>query len=370
MVSRERVKIAMAGGTPDRVPVIPQICPPHAIRVAGLPYQETIVDRLEHPEKYDLLVPDCAAAYGVDGFRVWLGSAPQKIEWDGAVAYAVDPGSGERLGSVDFNGGGGVLTLPEKKRQLEEQDIEAIAVVPANQLMDGAAMGPARKAVKKYGDEYFIIGAPGQFTVETLCHEQGMEATLIDMLERPEFVRQWTERQLQASIQRAIAMARIGVDAFYIGETFGQFMSADIFEQLCLPYFQRFVAELRPYGPLIYLHMCGRVTHLLELMAATGVDCIEPLDEVAGTRVAEVAKRIGGHVALMGGVSTIVLARGSVEEVRQECRRCIREAGKNGGYILAACDMLPTETEPEKVRAMIEIACREGKYGSALPGTA
>jgi uroporphyrinogen-III decarboxylase len=59
-----------------------------------------------------------------------------------------------------------------------------------------------------------------------------------------------------------------------------------------------------------------------------------------------------------------------VEEVRQECRRCIREAGKNGGYILAACDMLPTETEPEKVRAMIEIACREGKYGSALPGTA
>ena len=69
-------------------------------------------------------------------------------------------------------------------------------------------------------------------------------------------------------------------------------------------------------------------------------------------------------VALMGGVSTIILARGSVEEVRQECRRCIREAGENGGYILAAGDMLPTETAPEKVQAMIDVACHEGNYGS------
>jgi uroporphyrinogen-III decarboxylase len=152
------------------------------------------------------------------------------------------------------------------------------------------------------------------------------------------------------------------VDAFYIGETFGQFMSAETFEALCLPYFQRFVEEVRPHGPLIYLHMCGRVTHLLELMVATGVDCIEPLDEVAGTRVDEVAGRIGGRVALMGGVSTVILARGSVEDVRRECRRCIGEAGKNGGYILAACDMLPTETESEKVRAMLEIAGGEGNY--------
>ena len=97
LTSRERVRIAMSGGMPDRVPVIPQICAPHAVRVAGLPFQETIVDRLRHPEAYDLLVADCAAAYGVDGFRVWTGAQPQVIEWRDGQALALDPVSGEVL---------------------------------------------------------------------------------------------------------------------------------------------------------------------------------------------------------------------------------------------------------------------------------
>jgi len=327
-----------------------------------MPYRETVVDRLRHPEQYDLLVPDCAAQYGVDGFRVFLGAGSQEIEWDGENAFALDPVTGERYGLVDFQGGGGVLLLPDEKRSLTEADIESVEVVPAEEAADSAALRPLRRAVEKYGDEYFIIGAPGQFTVQTMAIVQPMEATLTDMLDRPDFVKEWSARQLEATIERALAMVGIGANALYIGDTFGQFMSPTQFGDLCLPYFQRFVETLRPSGALIYLHMCGRVTHLLDLMVATGVDCIEPLDEVGGTPVAEVARRVGGQVALMGGVNTVLLARGSVQDVRADCQRCIREAGRNGGYILAACDMLPTETEPEKLQAMLDVARSEGSY--------
>jgi uroporphyrinogen-III decarboxylase len=65
----------------------------------------------------------------------------------------------------------------------------------------------------------------------------------------------------------------------------------------------------------------------------------------------------------MGGVNTVLLSRGTVEQVRRDCERCIRDAGKAGGYLLAACDMLPTETAPEKVRAMLECARTTGRYG-------
>ena len=39
MTPKQRAKIAMSRGTPDRVPVIPQICHPYAIRMLGLDYK-------------------------------------------------------------------------------------------------------------------------------------------------------------------------------------------------------------------------------------------------------------------------------------------------------------------------------------------
>ncbi|MBI3987810.1 MAG: hypothetical protein HY343_12865 [Lentisphaerae bacterium] len=362
MDAKQRCRIAMTGGRPDRVPVLPQICPPHAIRAAGLPYRDTIVDRLRHPEKYDRLVADCAVNYGVDGFRVWMGSNAQLIEWRENAAYAIEPATGRPTGIVDFEGGGGVLTLPEKRRRLGNADIDALEIPALEALQDSEPLRPVRAAVETYGARLCIVGVPPTFTVETLCHTQGMEATLMDIVERPEFVRRWTERKAEISIRQAQAMARLGVDAFYIGETFGQFLSPEDFRALCLPYFQEFVSALRPTGKSIYLHMCGRITHLLDAIAETGVDCIEPLDELGGTRVREVKERLGGHMALMGGVRTDILAHGSLAEVEGDCRRCLREAAAGGGYILAAGDMLPTETDPAKVRAMVRIAAEEGRY--------
>jgi len=362
MTSKERLRVAMSGGVPDRVPVLPQICPPHAIRVAGLPFRQTIVDRLRDPRKYDLLEAQCAADYGVDGVRVWLGAPPATVEWDGAEAYQLDPDTGERLAAVDFMGGGGALRLKSKQRPLTEEDIEAVRVIPADDLVESQALAPARKVVDTFGDRLFIVGVPRTFMVNSLFYVEGMERTLMDIVDRPEFIQRFAERQAEAAIQEAIAFARVGVDAIYVGETFGQFMSPEQFERLCVPYIRKFVEAVRPHGPLIYLHMCGRITHLLDLIVQTGVDCLEPLDEVGGTPVAEVKRRVGQRVALMGGVNTVLLSRGTLAEVEADCARCLREAKQGGGYILAACDMLPTETAPEKVRAMVRAADTLGRY--------
>ena len=124
MTSKERTRTALTGGTPDRVPVLPQICPPHAIRVSGKPFRETIVDRLINPGDYDLSVAQCARMYGVDGFRVWLGSEPADILWNEADDFARNPATGEPVGHIDFKGGGGILRLPQNRRSLDDKDIE------------------------------------------------------------------------------------------------------------------------------------------------------------------------------------------------------------------------------------------------------
>lgn len=63
-------------------------------------------------------------------------------------------------------------------------------------------------------------------------------------------------------------------------------------------------------------------------------------------------RRFADRVALMGGVHTVKLAHGSLEEVKEDVQRCLSEGAPGRGYILAAGDMLPTETSREKVEAM------------------
>ena len=215
MDSKTRARTAMSGGTPDRVPVIPQICPPHSITVSGLPFRETLVDRLKNPRKYDLFEAECAVNYGVDGVRVWAGGGPMDVEWEGGYCYEVDGATGERTGIVDFMGGGGPILLPPKRRQITEEDVEAIPVVPADELLGSQALAPMEKVVEKFGDELFIIGVPGMFTVETMYHTQDMEQTLMDIVLRPELIKRHTEKLLEQSIQTAVAMANKGTAEYW-----------------------------------------------------------------------------------------------------------------------------------------------------------
>ena len=75
-----------------------------------------------------------------------------------------------------------------------------------------------------------------------------------------------------------------------------------------------------------------------------------------GVSVADAKRRVGGRVALMGGVHNVKLARGTLQDVTDDCRRCLTEGAPGGGYILACGDMLPTETSREKVEAMVAAA--------------
>ena len=49
-------------------------------------------------------------------------------------------------------------------------------------------------------------------------------------------------------------------------------------------------------GLKIYLHICGNSNPILEMMASTGVDAIEPLDPLGGVRLDYDGMRIDGTV--------------------------------------------------------------------------
>lgn len=362
MNSKERCKTAMSGGIPDRVPVIPQLCHPHAIKVLGKDFRKKIIQCIENPclvNEFDLT---CARMYGFDGVRIWENTDPVLVVDDGENVWQIDEQTGEKIGRVDFQGGGGIIRLEEKKTIESEEDIKKISVKRYDELLKTENFQAMKRIVDDAGKDMFMIGPPGAFTVEYVAQVRGKQQMLVDIIERPDYIKKIIERATDAAIQTGIALAKIGMDALYLGEVFGGLIGPRLFKEFCVPAIKRFVRELKTESSILtYLHICGNSTQLFEMMADTGVDCIEPLDPLGGVVVADAKKRIGKQVALMGGVNTVKLAHGTLEEVKEDIQRCLREGAPDGGYILACGDMLPTETSKEKVEAMVS-AAKEYRY--------
>jgi len=97
---------------------------------------------------------------------------------------------------------------------------------------------------------------------------------------------------------------------------------------------------------------------ILEMMADTGADCIEPLDPLGDVDVADAKRRVGRRVALMGGVNTLTLLNTSPHEVYEEATACCRAGTRNGGYILAAGDMVHYGLSTEQIATAVGLGAR------------
>lgn len=348
--------MAMARQRPDRVPTMPQICHPHAILVLSDDYRKGLAESIEHPQwQYDALL-EIAQHYRVDGLRLFALSEPFRIHDDGDEMIAIDPGTGNRIGRVDVLGGGHVVRDRPQTVVDTIEDVKHIARVRSEDLLKKESFGHLRAATEKAHQlGLFVASAPPGFTVNSVAEYRGRQQALMDLAVDQDLAHRIMDVALANAIEHARALVACGVDALYIGDPLASssVISPRHFEQLCLPRFRLFCSELHQHDSLIYLHICGNSRPILEMMADTGVDCIEPLD---GVDVADAKQRVGVRVALMGGVNTLALLNASPDQVYQEATACCRAGGSNGGYVLAAGDMVPDRTPQANVHALVQAA--------------
>jgi len=358
MTGRERMKIAMAGGIPDRVPCMPQICHTHCVNLFYDDYREGVIDVVEHPDKAWDLMLKTADLYGLDGIRLFRAPAPHKAKLVDDAAVAFDPVSAERVGIIDIYGGGWVVPDQPQGRIRSEDDLKTIPCPKTEHIVAEEWFLKLRDAVERAHPEYFVASSPPGFTVNVLSDRRGREQALLDLVLEPNLSEKIMDRALEASIEEAKALVKCGVDALYIGDpsSSSSLISPQHWEQFCLPRFRAFCDELHREDVLIYIHICGNSDPILEMMADTGADCVEPLDPLGGVQVADAKRRIGHRVALMGGVNTLTLLQGTPRDVRSEALKCCRDAGADGGYILASGDMVPDFSPRENVQALVDTA--------------
>ena len=373
MTGRERMKIAMKGGRADRVPTMPQICHGHGVNLFYEDYREGVRDVVENPEKAWELTIQAAELYDLDGIRLFPAPAPYNTRAEGYDIVAFDPNTGDRVGVVDIYGGASVvLDKPELPIETEADLASIPRPVKAEELVGQEWFARLREAVARVHPQRFVASAPPGFTVNYLGYRRGKEQALVDLMLDPDLCNKIMDIALEIAIEEAKALLKCGIDCLYIGDpsSSSSLISPRHWEQFCLPRFKTFCDELHQEDVLIYIHICGNSNPILEMMADTGADCVEPLDPLGGVEVADAKNRIGDRVALMGGVNTLSLLQGTPESVRAEALECCRDGGPDGAYILAAGDMVPDFSPKENLMALVETAKAFTYDGDIIPGKA
>ncbi len=133
--------------------------------------------------------------------------------------------------------------------------------------------------------------------------------------------------------------------------------SPKVFRDLFLPYRRKINDTVHMIAPQVktFLHSCGAIYDLLDLIIESGFDIVNPVQWTAGGHSpAEWKEKSRGRIALWGGGinSQATLPLGSVADVENEVRHVVNILAQDGGYIFCNIHNILAEISPEKVIAM------------------
>jgi uroporphyrinogen decarboxylase len=95
----------------------------------------------------------------------------------------------------------------------------------------------------------------------------------------------------------------------------------------------------------------------------SGIDCLDPIDPVAGMDLGEVKAKYGQRVALKGNVDCAQLMTfGTPDEVVEATKEALCKGMPGGGFILSSSNSIHSAVKPENYVAMLQTLREYGCY--------
>lgn len=208
---------------------------------------------------------------------------------------------------------------------------------------------------------YFQGAAMPPFDI--LSHSmRGMAGTMQDMFRQPDKLLQGCEKVLELELARPLPEpSPLGNIRMFMTNTRGSddFMSMKHFDKFYWPTFKRLIMALIERGATPCIFFEGNFTSRLErLLEFPRGKILAKLDTTDIFRAKEVLK---GHVCIDGNVPSSLLQVGTVDQVKDYCKKLIDMVGKDGGLIISPRSSTD-EVKPENLRAMIDFTREYGVY--------
>lgn len=333
----QRIRAALAGELPDRVPVML-----HnflmAAREAGFSQRRF----REDPEAIAASFVRAVETYGYDGIVVDVDT----VTLAEALGVAVDCPEDQPA-----RPSGPALARLAEVRDLAPPDVGRH---PRVQVW----LEAVRRLKARLGGEIFVRGNCDQAGFSLASMMRGPAEWMMDLVDGANRadVHALVSYCAGATASFIRLMAATGADMVSNGDSPAgpDLISPALYAEFAQPYERGLADEAHRLGLPYLLHICGDTTRILEGMAATGADALE-LDHKTDVRSAREALR--GRAAFVGNIDpSAVLALGTPALVEARTRELLKVFAGEPRFILNAGCAIPAETPPANLRAMIAAA--------------
>ncbi len=220
--------------------------------------------------------------------------------------------------------------------------------------------------VKKYKGQRAII-ASFQDPFNVANEVRGAVNHYMDFVKNPDLVDRLAGLIRDYSLRYIRNCIEVGADIIFISGDYATskwpMLSNEHFAKHVIPVLKALVDEAKNRGAYVLKHTDGNIMPIIDMIINTGIHALHPIDPNAGMDLGEVKKKYGHRVCLVGNVDcAYTLTWGTLEEVREDVKRCIRQAARGGGYICMSSNSIHSAVKTENYVEMVKAIRDYGKY--------
>jgi uroporphyrinogen decarboxylase len=277
----------------------------------------------------------------------------------------------ERVGSDRWRSEWGFVTqdTPEEHGIEVESPIKTMAdfeqYTPPDPLAPGRFTAIEETVHKYGGDKAVIVHLNDVFSLPRYL--MGMQDLLMAIVTEPELVKALVDMSVDINLILAKEVAARGVNIVYTGDDIaynkGLLMSPKHFRELFYPGFQRVIRGFKELGLYVIKHTDGNLWSIMDLLVESGIDCLDPIDPLAGMDLGEVKAKYGDRVALKGNVDCAdLMTFGTPDQVVEATKIALDQGMPDGGFILSSSNSIHSAVKPENYAAMLQTLEEYGRY--------
>lgn len=344
MNSRDRVFAVLEGKIPDRVPTMELSVDP---KVYGELYPGmTYLDFVEQSDYYDVVTS-------------LAGIVNPKINWVDETKRIFS----DKWGALAQFTAEAIPHTIKPPRIEKEEDLDTYTPPDPS---DPYIIDSVKEIVRRFKDKRAIAFVGEDVFAVPQYLRAGPEELFIDIKLNPDLVKRMSHMAMEYHIELYKNVIAEGVEIIVLGDDYGSnlapFISPADFSEFFLPGITTIVKEIKRAGAYVIKHTDGNIWSIIDMLVSSGLDMLGPLQHEASMDLAKVKERFNNKVGVMGNVEVDLLVRGTVGEVIEATRECIKRVSPGGRHIISSGNTITSVVPSENLKAMIETAQMYGRY--------
>ena len=223
------------------------------------------------------------------------------------------------------------------------------------------------KRLRKFPTDEFVPCCHLDPILEPLWQGLGLGLLIKLIRKNKSKIKHYIELRAKKLITAAKLNAETDFDVFFICDDTAlkntTMLNPKYHRELIIPAYKQAVQILRKAGKYVCFHSDGFTEPYFEGLIEAGFSAVESLEPMAGMNLKHLKEVYGDKLCLIGNIDVSqLLPYGTKDDVLEAVKKCIRNAGEGGGYMLSACTDITNSCKLDNVLTMISATKKYGEY--------